>query len=635
MRVTEVTRSGRRWSPLVLHPRLTVVAGEPDQRAEVIEVLSTVYSIAGSTVGGTIEYSGFHMPLDQTAVVSLDIAGRGFVTIDQDAWERARSEMHSELTVGVRSRLAELEDARGPLEAEADALGRKCAAAEAATEAVTEELTHSGHLLEELAARLEVAERRPGELRSEMDTARVELDRAEMVLAIATERAPSLLGVLESNGRHVTDMRLGQEPTALLDAVAEAESVCLIGPERASELLGWLAEVGTGSAEPSQRITAMLSEIRHLEQRWEILSARGVEGEPEVIAARERYEEVAIRAANLEQLAGSGLVADRARAEIDAAHESKDPSEESRVLEMYGFDSYLDYTIALSTRSVGDAIAATVERSRVELVRATDALEMARESAAAERDELNRQRDELRERIQRDTGVEPESLTEEILSAIPELPAGLGDLPGEFEEALEVLRGEVRSARDALSAIEGELGRIDDPERIRSELEDRGARVEELEELSVRASEVGDQARDSLEEVTAGLQRIEVERQELLSERSSMGSPGEGISPTEVALALRAVIRQLDAAGSEPTPVLLADTFCTLGDDAPQVLEALAGEVPELQVVYVTGSDAVTAWAKRLKPDSGALVRAGHRWWIGRHLARAQTRRTVEDEHAR
>lgn len=631
MRVTEITSTGSRWSPLALHPRLTVVAGDADQRAEVLEVLSTIFSSAGSGISGTLEYAGLHMPLDQTSVVSLDIQGRGLPVVDPEKWQGTLKAMRSELDVEVEARLVALDATSEHLESEVDALERRAAASDAAIAAVSEELSAGNQLLEELTGRLEAALRRPEELRAELEEARSDSRLAEADLSNAQQLVPSLLETLDVSGHEVTALRFGQEPVALIEAIERAEASRLVGSEEASVLLAWLGEVAAGTAEPSKQISAMLTEIRHLEELWEAMTARGVEDEPSVVEARLRHEEASARARSLDQLAGSGLLADRARSEIDAAHDSSDPAEEQRVLALYGFDSYLEYKIALSTRSVGDAIEATIERSRADLVRATDALELARESAAAERDDLNCRRDDLRERIRTTTGVEPEGLSEAILTVIPEIPPELGELPASFEAALRELTRAVGSTDQAVAAIESELDELDDPQDISRELDEQRSRVERLEELSGKAGEVGNLTRDALGDLRARLAQLEVERRELRVDANPPGTYVSAFSTTEVALAIRALGEQLSDTGTEAMPVLMADTFSAFDDAGPQVLEALGSEHPGLQVVYITGSEPVSTWARRLKADTGRLVRLGNRTWIGRRLARAHGRRSREE----
>lgn len=626
MRVTEITHEDRSWSPLVLHPHLTVVCGESEAVAELAEVLSNVYSAAGSTVGGTVEYAGFAMPLDQTTVVSLDLHGSGLRTLDTSIIEESCSEIRSELATRVDARLEELDTSAARATEDAEALRRRKAAASAAMAAVTEEVDHSRVLVDDLVQRHESATRRPVELRTAIDAAHDEVRSIEHALATTEELAPSVLEALDPTGPLIVALRLGSGCPELVAVVAEARSAGLLSDEHAASLGQWLAEVATGTAEASQQLAAMLDEVVALEEEWQVLSTSGVEGDPAVVVARERLDEVDERTSNLEELAASGLLAARARSEIDAAHEAADVDEERRVLDLYGFDSYLDYTIALSTRSVGDAIDATVDRARAELVRATDALEMAREQAAAALCELNDRRSGMRRRIADATGVEPESLSAEALATVPQLPGALLDAPAAVQRSMDSLRTALEVARETLTGHRVELDSLVDPEVIRGELETARTRLADLDALLVQAEDVHSRAVESLEASESDLAMLRVERDELLMEGSLVQAAGTGSTATEVAVVIRAVTEQVGAGGGEPTPVLLTDSFASFGRSVPEVLDAVVAGSPGVQFVYLTQDEAVASWARRAGSEVGALVRLGRRSWLGRRLAWPQSR---------
>lgn len=626
MRVTEIKHEDRGWSPLVLHPRLSVITGDAEELTELADLLANLYSSAGSVVGGGIEYSGFHMPLDQTAVVSLDLHGRGMRSLDAALLEQTRTGMRTDLMAEVQSRLAEVESTIRVRDGEVDALHRKRAASEAATVAVAEELRAGNSLLESLVAQHELALEGPRELNKAIDDARGERVRAESALGRAEQLAPTVLGALDPDGAGMAALRLGTEAPDLVDTVARAEAVGLLEAPLAEFLTTWLHEVAAGTAEPSLSISAMLEEIERMEREWEELSARGVEGDQEVLEARERHEEVTVRAANLEELASSGLLAQRARSEIDAAHEAADDLEEHRVLQSYGFDSYLDYTIALSTRSVGEAIEATVERVRVELVRATDELEAAREQAAAVRSELNERRDALRERVIAATGSDPGSLSPEVLATIAEVPAELQEVPGAVQSALEALRSELAQAAASESELHARSEELVDPQVIEAELDEQRRRIAALEPLLGQAQEVHETTAQALEQLESELDVLQQERAELVAERAVLETSGAEPSATEVAVVIRAATEQIVVLDGEPTPVMLEDTFRSSGSTAAEILEALVASVAGVQLVYLTQHETVLSWAKKLPTESGSLVRLGRRRWLGRRLARSRAR---------
>lgn len=625
MRVTEITHEDRSWSPLLLHPDLTVIWGESAQLAEVTEVLECLYSSAGSDVGGTLEYSGIGMPLDQTAVVSLDIHGSGLRTLDASVLEQSSSRIRSELASRVDSRLAELDALSKRLTVETESLRRRMAGAAAAMAAVSEEQSHNSHMMDDLAERHELAVRRPEELQADIDSARQALELSERSLDVAEQLAPSVLDVLDPMGTSIAGLRLGSGCPEIAAALTEACSAGLLPSEHVTSLEQWLADVTAGTAEVSQQITGMLEEIQRLEDEWQVLSSRGVEDDEDVLEAREHLEEVSVRTANLEELASSGLMAERARSEIDAAHEAADAAEEHRVLELYGFDSYLDYTIALSTRSVGKKIEAIVDRARAELVRATDALEMAREQAAAALGELNERRDSLRDRIAATTGVEPESLSADVLATIPQLPEVLLEVPAAVDASVCSLKGELEASREALAERRAELDGLADPEVIRAEMDTGRARSAELETLLERAEEVHRLAAESLGATDSELAAVLAECEELLAESSMLQEAGTEPTATEIAVVIRAATEQVAVADGEPTPVLLVDSFSSFGRSAPEVLDAVVSSAPGVQFVYLTQDDSMAAWAKKQRSEVGALIRLGRRRWLGRRLAWPQS----------
>lgn len=497
--------------------------------------------------------------------------------------------------------------------------------------AVTEELGYSTVIVDDLAERHELSIRRPEELRLAIDAALAAQEQSEKALGTAQELAPSVLEALDSSGATVAALRLGTGCPALAEAVSEAGTSGLLTTDHVAVIEQWLTEVSAGTAETSQQITGMLDEIERLEEEWQTLSARGVEGDPEVKEARERLAEIGVRTANLEELASSGLLADRARSEIDAAHEAADSEEEHRVLELYGFDSYLDYTIALSTRSVGQTIEATVDRARVELVRATDALDVAREQAAGVLGELNERRDGLRQRIRTATGVDPGSLSAEILATIPQLPSELIDAPAVVQAAVESLRGELEESGEVLAECRAELDALTDPETIRAELDAERVRLTELETLLEQANEVYLLTVESLASTESELEALLVEREDLLAESSVLSVDRTGSTATEVAVVIKAVSEQIDVAGTEPTPVMLTDSFSSFGRSAVEALEAVVASAPDVQFLYLTRDDSVASWAKKLRPELGSLVRLGRRRWLGRRLAWPQSRQAEDD----
>ncbi len=628
MRVAEITHDESPWSPLVLHPRLNVIFGEASAIDDLEAILNDLYSSAGGAVGGSIEYSGFQMPLDQTAVVSLDLHGRGMRSLDPVDLEDACRAMRAGLVSGSQSRLEDVDTRIAQMGEDLEALRRKRAAAEAALSAVSDELAHSSELIDELIERQEQALVRPEELRREIEQAVNALDVAASTLAEAETVAEEVSERLDPNGSTITALRLGDATSGLVGLVEQADAMGLLDPDTASSLSVWLSEVAAGTAETSSSITEMLDEIQELESRWSELAARGVEGDQEVVDARERQRETAQRTENLEQLVSSGLLAERARQEIDAAHDSSDDEEEARVLSLYGFESYLDYTIAISTRSVGEAIEATVVRARAETVRATDILEAAREEAAKVRHALNLQREALRVRVTSSTGVDPESLSSEALAAIPELPAVLEEVVPRCQVSLERLRDDCNRIESEVTELRRELDAVPDPVEIAAEADSERERMAAFEPLLPQAETIHAETQTALEASEISLEALRTTRAELIAERAVYETASDALGPGDVAVMIHAAVAEILIPDAEPTPVLLADSFAQMGAAACDVLEAVSAEIDRTQLVYLTSDDDLAGWAKHLPADVGKLHRISPKRWLGRRLARPRRRQT-------
>ena len=101
----------------------------------------------------------------------------------------------------------------------------------------------------------------------------------------------------------------------------------------------------------------------------------GVEGDSEVAALASERADLDTNHQLLRGLAASGMLGDTAKSQIDASHIARcsrrprprrpmRPLLEQAVLARHGFDSYLEYTIATSTRSVGQAVEAKLADPR-------------------------------------------------------------------------------------------------------------------------------------------------------------------------------------------------------------------------------------------------------------------------------
>ncbi|MFV0316167.1 MAG: hypothetical protein ACK5O2_04295 [Microthrixaceae bacterium] len=621
MKFRTLSRDAEAWSPLELHPSLTVVVFDDDAiRVSLIETLSHAYDLAGSEVHGMIEYSGFDMPLDQTSVVSLDLVGDGPPLVDQEVLVGVLGEVRDELRRRIEPELERKATELGELMEDLHKAKRRSSVTAAAVEAVDEDLGNGAVLLGELESELVALDQREIELHEAVGTADEAIADQGALRAHMEQIVPSLRDRMDSEGEEMSSLRIG-DPTEELRA--ELAGVVFTDDDRrlGEELIDWLEQMGAGSAQPSSAVVAHLEEIRELEARWDEVSSIGVEGDPAVVAAREAHDRAHERLTRLEGLAESGLLAERARAEIDEAHELGDPERELEVLERYGFESHLDYTVVISTRSVGDALSATLQDARTSAGHTTDVLEAARAAAVRERDELGDRRDRLREQLSARTGVDPEELTEEALSLIPEAPQAAGELDAALERALDYAHAVSAELEERRRLALAELAELDQG-GVRVRIEGERRRLVELESLREQAEVVRLNS-------AADHDRIEADRVALAAEvagiETSVGvleGSGDSLGDGLVGAVAEKLEALLAPGGHDPAPAVLVpseDPSPWSAGDLTMLGERLATFT---QVIHLTDDETVIRWARKLPAVSGSVLRPGKRTWFGRRLAR-------------
>ena len=630
MRLRSLSRESGLWSPLEFHPALTVLVSEDDGlREHLVGTLADLYALAGSDVVGSIEYSGFEMPLDQTSVVSLDLHGGGPVLLDATDLHRIREKLRETFRHDTEQSVERLGEDIDVLDAKVLAALRTAEATEAAVGAGSEELAAGEALLEQLAEELDQLRQRPEVLAGELADAQERLaeqesitDRVETITVALTER-------LDPLGDYLSSLRIGDPTEHIREELAELIGLGHADGTVPTAVLEWLEQMQTGEAAPSATVVEHLEEIRRIDSQWQELARVGVEGDAEVIEARAQHDRATERLAWLEELAESGLLADRARAEIDEAHESGDVTAESEVLERYGFESYLDYTIALSTRSVSEALNSTLSDARVAVVGTSDALDAARAQSADTRTALGDRRQELRERVRASTGVDADELSVEALSLIPQRPAELDSLGDVLAAALEGARERLESCRADVASITTEIDELGDGSDIEQRMEAERRRLDELESLLVQATEVRDANVADLEAMRgqqAALQdRLDHGRELLESLEGAVGP----MVPGELDAIVDHVAERVSGAGKDPVPLVLVQVTDSSEEDPEDVLQLCSRLASITQVVFVSGDDRVIRWAKHLNADAGILVRPGRRAWLGRRLARRQRDRSA------
>jgi hypothetical protein len=619
---------------VVLHPRLTVITGDAPACTRLTEVLGRAFALAGTEVVGTLEFSGFPSPLDQTTVVSLDLPGEGLLVVtaaDLPAPDRQRHDAAVQAALERRDH-AHAESQR--LAHVREQLSRRLQATEAAVRVGTEEQDATQRQLVELRERITSGDRALGEAEAGLVAQQERVVALGEQLAEQTVTLPAVLRALdpvEGSGRR---LRLGQDVAAERQLVARAHRCGLMDEELAGAIDSWLVAVGAGRAPSDPVVAELRDEISGLEQRWNDQASVGVEEDPDVTIARACHDELAHRLAALEELSASGVLVEQARREIDEAHSQRAGARgraleeavarEGEVTARYGFASYLDYTIALSTRSVGDAVSATLEQVRAETVAAGEVLVAARERAAAIRHQLTEERAALRERFRELAGMDVESLSLESIRQIPAVPDELVGLGAR-------LRAAVAAADQRRSEVVGEIERFDgwrarameEAESLRGELAARGETAAALAPLIQAAQGQHEEAADESTEVerqalaaASGVAAAEAELAALQHEDLS------AYTAADVPVVVTHLGPLVDPPAADPVPVVLADTFRPLGVHATAALEAMMAAAVRVQIVYITDDPLVIGWARSLGETAGQLVRLHRPGWFQRRLAR-------------
>ena len=640
MRLVDVHVESSRPIDLVLHPRLTVVTGDPVAAGRLAEVLARAFVLAGHDITGTVEYSGFHTPLDQIGVVSLDLQGEGFRVLDAldlpRPDQRHREQLLDELVDGQHRWEAVVQE----LAAEVAQLARRAGATGAAARVGREELEATRNRRASLEAELAAARDRPSRIGGELAALREMEPEVSARLEQATAVESALVAQLSPSGGAVSALRMGDDVAAQLELLGTGERLGLVQPATAAAVSKWLQRLRKGTADPDPAVAGMLEEVRDLEQQWERVSAIGVEDEPAVREARQRHDALVSRRNALEELSASGILVERARSEIDAAHAERLRVEAERhrhgggveraiadehtVCSRYGFDSYLDYTIALSTRSVGDAVQATLDRVRTEVVGAADALEAVREQAASARHVLTQRRAEAREHLRAQIGHDADSLSVEALRRIPALPAELAGIEAQAHAGVAAVAAEQsRTAADEVALGEELAGLEARAVELEAVLAAEASAGDRLASLVARAEAGHVEVEAALGDAQARSQAASTELAACVQQLSELANPtGNGYGAADIPMVISHVAPLVDPPGPDPVPVLMLDTFAPLGEHRVAALEATLVASVRVQIVYLTDDPEIIRWADQLTPSAGQVVRLPRPGWFQRRLAR-------------
>jgi hypothetical protein len=634
VRLVDLQVGAERGVHLELHPRLNVVVAGAAVQERIASLLGRAYVLAGSEVTGTVDGGGYLTPFDPTAVVALDLVGDGLPLIgpgdlpapDPTALRTARDAAAAEVEV-VREQLRRAVDER-------DHLFRLRDATAAAVAAGAEERDGCLARLADVDQTVAALDQRPAAIAAERTVA---VDAADA----ATRRLHELHGVREELAAALgpaedgAAIRMGTDTAALAAIVDRAAGLGGLRADQHVEVQRWLADVTSGTAPVSAAAQALIAEVQAIETAWQQVASAGIEGDPAVAALAAERADIGGNHDVLVGLSASGLLGDTAKTQIDAAHvavlqagkgqQDAAVAAELEVLARYGFDSYLEYTIATSTRGVGQAVEAKLAELTERISALDAALGQARTAAAARIEQLAAQREPAQQKVTAFLGFRPDGSSLDHLTRVPEVPHVVMRLTLTVDEAIEAANDEVVRYREMVAEL-------DEEERTLSvragELADQRqqltARIADLEEVLGRAAPEADalvarsQAADAAavaagEAVAAAL--AEVDRID--------GLPLDRYTRDDVPAVIEAIIGRLDPWSPAPPPVVLSDTFAPMAaDDAVAALEALVTRAERNQVLYLTSNAGVRDWARTLDPAVGRVVVVSQGRWSPRRLGR-------------
>jgi hypothetical protein len=634
MRVVELHLEADRPIDLVLHARLTVLVADEAAARRIVEVLGRAYVLAGSEARGTLDAGGYLTPLDPTAVVALDLPGEGLrvlgvtdlVPPDPARREGARAAARAEV-----DRLQPLVDGA---RARIDHARRRHEATLAAVAAGHDEMAATEERRTDLDTATSALEQRPPEIDRERAAATEALQvaraRVDELRAVRSELA-ELLGPAAD----ASHLRMGDDTAALSALVDRAAAVGGTTPEAHQDAVTWLAAVTAGTAPVHPTAAALVRDSAEIEAAWEQAASAGVEGDTGVVAATAHRDALAEQRDLLDRLSRSGLLGDTAKSEIEAARTAAQAASgadrdravaaEDEALSRYGFDSYLDFTIATSTRSVGQKAQAKLATVTDDLAAAEEALVAARDAAAANLERLAEAREPARRRIADYLGFRPEGPAEPHLTAVPEVPTSVAGLLGGLDDATVTAQDEVRRYGEVLQELDEERASLD---VRRGELATQRAHIEhrlsEIQALLLRAEPEVPAAAGRLEEALDEARALEAQLAVAVRTCEELDDADDGAYTGEdVPAVIDGLLSRLDPWAPNPHPVVLHDTLAPLGAEAATtVLMRLVEGAPRSQLVYVTEDRSLLEWARSLDPSVGAAVELARPRWLQRRLAR-------------
>lgn len=624
---------------LELHPRLNVVVAGAAEQERIAALLGRAFVLAGTEVTGTIDGGSYLTPFDPTAVVALDLVGEGVPLLgpgelpppDRRARDAEMARARAEIVDGER----EVQRISGEL----DDLAKVLAATTAAIDAGNEELDACTDRRHDVEASIATIDARPVALAAERqaatDAAAAATGRLEQLRLVRSE-----LGAALGPAEDAASVRIGDDTEVLKHLVERAGTLGGLRADQQAEALRWLADVTAGRAPISAAAQSLIAEVSQIEGEWQLLSRRGIEGDPDVALLAHEQNDMESNVSLLDGLSASGVLGDTAKSQIDAAHiallQAAKPQQEAlavaehEVLSRYGFDSYLEYTIATSTRSVGQAVEAKRQELRERLTEVETRLVAARSSAAGQIEEMAARREPARERMVRLVGHEPEGPPLDAVARVPEVPHAVTRLTVSLDEAVEAAQDEVVRYRQAVAELDEEEQALTDRSlELSTQMEQLTARSNDLDTVLARAGDELVSLTDRRGVLDAAAQQATQDLHRITEHLGVLASvPADRYGPDDVGPVVEALAARIDALVGSSGSVVLCDTLAPMpSQQAGEVLRSLAARSVDVQLLYLTGGASWRDWGRSIDPSLGRLIVVSSRW-SPRRLGRKVLRRT-------
>ncbi len=614
-----------------LHPRLTMIVAPAPLHERLAAQLSKAFVLAGTEVTGTVDGGGFLTPFDPTAVVALDLVGDGLRVVgpnvlpppDPTPRRAAREQLVAQLD-HRRRELRSIADERGHVE-------RLAAATTAAITAGTSERDECSARLTDLMSTVATLDARPAALSAERSAATNAADVANARLVELRALRAELATVLGPSEDGAT-IRMGDDLSVMIELVDRAGTLGAISSEQQAELQTWCVAVAASSAPIRDDAKDLIAQVEGLDRAWQRVAQLGIEGAPAVARLVSDQHDLVTNQRLLADLAASGLLGDTAKSHIDAAHiavlqapkseQAAAVADEQTMLARYGFDSYLEYTIATSTRSLGQAVQAKLDELDAAIAQVGHDLGLARTTAATEIERLAAEREPAQERVTALLGYRPAGSSVGALCTVPSVPHAVTRLTLTVDEAIELAQDEMVRYREVQTELDDEgqtvVAQLGELHEQRDQLAGRLSDLDEVIARAITEREVLVQRQGELDrraaEVTTLLAEcgVEIDRID--------GVPTDRYHDDDLPLVVDAVVSVLGGTSSGSDPVVMSDTLAPMGELATAALEEVARQAEQHQVLYLTSDPAMRTWAKRLDPTVGALVDLGPGRWSPRRL---------------